>query len=285
VTGADGQLGRAVAALRPDTIHLDRGQLDVTDGSAVAEAIARHRPRIVVHAAAWTSVDAAEAEPERAWAVNVGGTEAVARAAAGVGALLIYPSTDYVFSGQSDRPYREHDAAKPGSVYGRTKLEAEQAVRTHPGHLIVRTSWVFGDGRNFVASIIDRARREPSIEVVADQVGLPTYAPDLAGGILALAEGGHRRTFHRAGGGAACSWAEWAEAALEEAARRGLVQSPPAVTRITTEAWAERRTGPVAPRPRYSVLDCSRAEAAGVRLRPWREALEEYMGRLAEEPA
>ena len=262
---------------------LAREDLDVTEGGAVAAAIAGHAPDVVVHAAAWTAVDAAEAAPDEAWAVNVGGTEAAARAAANADALLVYPSTDYVFSGDADRPYREHDATKPRSVYGRTKLDGEAAARTAPRHLIVRSSWVFGDGDNFVRTIVERARAGGPLEVVEDQVGRPTYALDLARGILDLVGGGHTRTFHLAGGGEPCSWADLAEGALQAAKQAGLIEGNPQVDRITTERWAAGRPGPVADRPRYSVLDCSRAESVGVRLRPWQEAVEEYIGRLATE--
>jgi dTDP-4-dehydrorhamnose reductase len=273
-----------MARLRPDAILLSRSDLDVTDAGAVAGTIARYRPSLIVHGAAWTVVDGAEADPDGAWAVNVGGTEAVARAAAAAGALLVYPSTDYVFAGDTLRPYREHDPLKPRTVYGRTKVEAENAARTSPRHLIVRTSWLFGDGTNFVKAILGRARgRAASIDVVADQTGLPTSAVDLAEGMLALAEGGFTRTFHLAGGGSPCSWADFAEAVLAAAHGRGMIERIPLVRRITTDEWRSLRTGPVAERPRYSVLDCSRAEAAGVRLRPWPEALEEYMTELASD--
>jgi dTDP-4-dehydrorhamnose reductase len=264
-------------------VLLTRRDLDVTDGGAVADAIAGHAPEVVVHAAAWPAVDAAETDPDRAWAVNVGGTEAVARAAANVGALLVYPSTDYVFSGDATRPYREHDATKPRSVYGRTKLEGEAAARTSPRHLIVRTSWVFGEGNNFIRRVVERGREASRIDVVADQVGRPTYAVDLAAAMLELVAGGHTRTFHLAGGGEPCSWADLAEAALEAARRAGLIEGEPVVDRITTEQWRAGLSGPMAERPRYSVLDCSRAESVGVRLRPWPEAVQAYVGRLAIE--
>jgi len=283
VTGAGGQLGRAIAELRPDSILLAREDLDVTDAGAAAEIVGKHGPAVVVHAAAWTAVDRAEAEPDRAWAVNVGGTEAVARAAASVGALLVYPSTDYVFSGDAARPYREDDATKPRSVYGRTKLEGEGAARTCPRHLIVRTSWVFGDGENFVRAIVERGRQGGTIEVVGDQVGRPTYALDLARGLLDLVDGGHVSTFHLAGGGEACSRADLADVAFDAAHRAGLLEAKPQVMRVTTDAWAKGRPGSVATRPRYSVLDCSRAESIGIRLRPWREAVEDYVSALAAE--
>jgi dTDP-4-dehydrorhamnose reductase len=283
VTGAGGQLGRAIGRLRPDAVLLAREDLDVTDAGAAAEVIAKHAPAVVVHAAAWTAVDRAEAEPDRAWAVNVGGTEAVARAAANVDALLVYPSTDYVFSGDAARPYREDDATKPRSVYGRTKLEGEGSARTCPSHLIVRTSWVFGDGDNFVRAIVERGRTEGALDVVDDQVGRPTYALDLAGGLLELVDGGHVKTFHLAGDGEPCSRADLADAALDSAFQAGMMDAKPQVKRLATEEWARGRMGPVAARPRYSVLDCSRAASVGIRLRPWREAVEDYVSRLAAE--
>jgi dTDP-4-dehydrorhamnose reductase len=280
VTGAGGQLGRAAARIRPDAVLLAHRELDVTDPGAVAKVVSRHGPDAILHAAAWTAVDSAEAEPDRAWAVNVGGTEAVARAAQGVGALLLYPSTDYVFSGNGDRPYREADAAKPRSVYGRTKLEGEVVAQTCPRHLVVRASWVFGEGSTFVAGVLRQAREGGSLAVVDDQVGVPTYALDLAEGIFALADRGFTGTFHLRGGGHQCSWADVAEAALDAGVRHGVLPDRPDLRRITTEEWTATRPGQVADRPRYSVLDCSRAESAGVRLRPWPDALDAYVATL-----
>lgn len=281
VTGAGGQLGRAVAALVPDAVLLTRADLDVTDAEAVARAVEGVRPAAVLHAAAWTAVDAAEAQPEAARAVNAHGTQAVVRAAARVGAVVVYPSTDYVFSGELRRPYREDDPPSPLSVYGRTKLEGEEAVRAWEHHLVVRTSWVFGEGRNFVRAVLERAARGEDLRVVDDQVGRPTHAGDLAQGILGLLRAGARGTFHLAGGGEPCTWADLAEAALGAAVRAGLLPSAPTVHRVSTAEYDAARPGPVARRPPYSVLDCSKARALGVALRPWREAVEAYVGALA----
>lgn len=281
VTGAGGQLGRAVAALVPDAVLLTRADLDVTDPVAVGRAVDRARPAVVLHAAAWTAVDAAEAHPEAARAVNAVGTEAVVRAAARVGAVVVYPSTDYVFSGELRRPYREDDPPSPLSVYGRTKLEGEEAVRAWEQHLVVRTSWVFGEGRNFVHTVLERAARGEDLRVVDDQVGLPTHAGDLARGVLGLLGAGARGTFHLAGGGPPCTWADLAEAALRAAVRAGLLRSAPSVQRVSTSEYDAARPGPVARRPPYSVLDCSKAGALGVALRPWPEAVEAYVRALA----
>lgn len=271
VTGAGGQLGRALARLEPGAVLLDRSSLDVLDPSAVADAIDRSRPGVVVHAAAWTRVDDAEADPEAAHRTNVDGTRLVADAAARAGALLVYVSTDYVFSGDRAEAYREADPTGPRSVYGRTKLAGEAEAAGFGRHLVVRTSWVFGEGHNFVRSILRVASTREEVAVVDDQRGLPTYALDLAGGLLGLVDAGGEGLFHLAGGGEPGSWADLAEAALAAAG------SPARVRRVSTAEYFAGRSGPVAPRPASSVLDCTKAAARGVALRPWRAAVTEYV--------
>lgn len=271
VTGAKGQLGRALARLVPAGVFLDRNSLDVTDREAVFRAIEHFGPEVIIHAAAYTGVDAAEADPEGAQLLNVEATRWVAEASRKFGSMMIYPSTDYVFSGEKLFPYREEDETRPLSVYGRTKLEGEDATKGAGIYLVVRTSWVFGEGTNFVRSIVKAAESQRELTIVDDQVGLPTYARDLAAGILALTSAGANGTYHLAGGGEPASWADLAEAALD------LVKSGAAVRRVATSDYYSSREGPVAPRPGYSVLDCSKAAEFGVRLRPWPEALAEYL--------
>lgn len=273
VTGAGGQLGRALARHVPDAILLGRCDLDVTDAEAVQRTIDRYRPRVIVHAAAWTRVDEAEAAPSAAWIVNVGGTRVVAEAAARIRALLVYPSSDYVFPGTVGRPYREDDPAGPISVYGTTKLEGEESAKRVKRHLIVRTSWVFGEGNCFPLAIVEAAQERDEIRVVSDQVGRPTYALDLAQGILQLVDKRATGLFHLAGGGDPCSWADFAEVTLERAVGASMLERAPRVVRVTTKGYDSGRMSPVARRPRYSVLDCSKAASLGVRLRPWPEAL------------
>ena len=289
VTGAGGQLGTALRALRPDATFLTRSELDVTDDEAVAAAVEDHQPHVIVHAAAWTRVDEAEARSIEARAVNVGGATAVVRAASKVDALVVYPSTDYVFSGDRRRPYREEDPRSPLSVYGRTKALAEEAVCDYDRHLLVRTSWVFGERRNFVRAILDRAATQDRLEVVGDQIGRPTYARDLAAGILALVEHAATGTFHLAGAGDPCSWAELADAAIATAAVAGVLPRKAKVVPVTTEQYRARSPVALAPRPPYSVLDCTKAARLGVALRPWREAVVEYVyglkGHLGAPPA
>lgn len=271
VTGAGGQLGRAVARILPEAVLFDRGALDVTDREAVLGAISAHRPEVLLHAAAYTKVDAAETDPEGAALINVKATEFVAEAARKVGALLIYPSTDYVFSGQAGRPYREEDETGPLSVYGKTKLEGENASTGAGRFLVVRTSWVFGEGHNFIRSILAAAKDQNELAVVDDQRGLPTYAQDLAKGILDLVEGGATGTFNLAGGGEGCTWADLAEFAVEAGGFSTHVR------RITTAEYYRGHSGPIAPRPAFSVLDCSKAASAGVTLRSWKDAVSEFV--------
>ncbi len=282
VTGAGGQLGTALRALHPTGTYLTRSDLDVTDDDAVSAAIDAHRPEVIVHTAAWTRVDEAETRSVEARAVNVGGTTAVVRAASKVDALVVYPSTDYVFAGDRRRPYREEDPRSPLSVYGRTKALGEDAVTDYPRHLVVRSSWVFGHGRNFVRAILDLAASRETLEVVGDQIGRPTYALDLAAGLLALLDRGATGTFHLAGGGEPCSWAELADAAIASAVVAAVLPRKAVVVPVTTEQYRVLSGRTLAPRPPYSVLDCTKAARLGVALRPWREAVAEYVYGLKE---
>lgn len=186
VTGAGGQLGRAIARARA-VVALDRAALDVTDARAVAAALDAHQPDVVVNAAAWTGVDAAEAAPEAAWAVNATAPGVVASACAARGVALLHVSTDYVFDGLGGAPYREDAVPHPLSAYGAGKLAGEEAVRAAwPRHGILRTSWVYGPDRpGFVSAILRQARAGCALRVVSDQWGGPTPADGLARAVLA----------------------------------------------------------------------------------------------------
>jgi dTDP-4-dehydrorhamnose reductase len=214
---------------------------------------------LVLHAAAWTDVDGAEADPEGARLVNVEGTRNVAA----LGAPVVYYSSDYVFDGSKREPYVESDEPNPLSAYGRTKLEGEREVREG---WIVRSSWLFGwTGRNFVRTMLDLGRAREEVSVVADQVGCPTYVGHLAGATQELLERPHG-TWHLAAEGE-CSWAEFARTIFEEA------ELDCRVREITTE-----EIGRPAPRPAYSVL---RSEKAAPELPHWREGLRACLDRLA----
>lgn len=156
--------------MNADAILLRKQDLDISDAGAVAAAFVRHRPDVVVHAAAWTDVDGAEADPDVAKAINAGGTRAIARAAVRTNTLLVYISTDYVFAGDRMEPYREEDPRQPLSIYGASKLAGERITARLKSHLIVRTSWLYGDESGFPATIIRTIRERGAVDVVDDQV-------------------------------------------------------------------------------------------------------------------
>ncbi len=279
--GAHGQLGselaRTLSALG-DVRAIDKQECDLGDPPAIRQVIAGVRPDIVVNAAAYTAVDKAEAEPERARATNVVAPRIMAEAARARGAKLVHYSTDYVFDGRARRPYVEDDATGPLGVYGLTKLEGEEAIRdTGCLHLILRTSWVYGHhGANFVKTILRLAATRDELRIVDDQVGAPTWSRALAEVtaliLVQLRSPDGARRWDEAGGcyhvtaGGQISWCEFTQVIIAHARERGLL--PGAVARIaptTTEAH-----GALAPRPRYSVLANDKLERAfGLRLPSW----------------
>ncbi|MEX2465538.1 MAG: dTDP-4-dehydrorhamnose reductase [Gemmatimonadota bacterium] len=279
VTGAAGLLGTEVVAAaerRGYTVEpATRADLDVTDLDAVRAGLGdrpvERRLEAVLHCAAYTAVDGAEAEPELAARVNGDGTAHVARAAAEAGARLVHVSTDYVFDGERRTPYRPDDPPRPRSVYGRTKLAGERAaLASAPSALVVRTSWLYGaGGRNFVTAMLERGRTDASpspLRVVDDQLGRPTWARNVAEGMLDLLERRVRGVWHVADGGEA-TWLDLAREAYR------LCGIDTALEPTTTEAW-----GAPAPRPAYSVLDLTGTEALLGRERMhWREALRRYL--------
>lgn len=259
---------RGVADPRP----FPHALLDVADAAAVRRAFDAVRPDVVFHAAGLTDVDRAEREPELARLVHEEGTAHVAQACAARGALLVAVSTDYVFDGTLKRPYREEDPPHPLSVYGRTKLGAEEAIRRLcPDHLIVRSQGIYGDGRNHLVSKL-LASRNPGAEwaMVEDRVNQPTLADDLAEALVALWRSGARGTFHVANRGPI----DWYRFGLLVKEMTGLPAG-----RIRPVRSAERAEA--APRPPYSVLDVARYETAtGRRMRTVREALADYLARV-----
>jgi dTDP-4-dehydrorhamnose reductase len=272
VTGATGLLGSEVVRAAPSlgwtVAGLARHDLDVTDGRRVEAVIRQHGPDAVVHCAAFTAVDAAETEAARAMAVNGEGAGHVARAARSVGAVVVYVSTDFVFDGKKGTPYTTSDAPAPLGVYGLSKLAGEGAVaESGARYLIVRTGWLYGaGGRNFVDTVLERARRGEALRVVDDQRGRPSWALHVADGMLRLLEGGAGGIWNLADRGDAT----WHELATEAVKRAGLTVD---VSGVTTEAW-----GAPAPRPSYSVLDITATEAfLGRRMVSWPEALARYL--------
>lgn len=274
VTGAGGQLGRAVLALaganRICALGASHGELDVADAGAVKAALERFRPDVVLNCAAFTAVDRCESEPETARRANAVGPAVLAAACAG-GPLLVHVSTDYVFGGRSHVPIPENARTAPVGVYGRSKLEGERAVARARGEfLIVRTQWVFGPGPNFVRTILRAAAQGGPLRVVEDQLGRPTWTTALARAIFRAVEVGARGRLHLACEGVA-SWFDFARAAVDEGARRG---SNP---RVEVLAIPTREMPRPAARPAYGVLGLERARALGLSLPHWREALEGYL--------
>jgi dTDP-4-dehydrorhamnose reductase len=287
VTGCRGQLGRALTSLltRAGQPHLALGhaELDIGDAEAVARFFASHALAggTLINAAAFTHVDRCEREPEVAERVNAAAPGLLAEACREAGVRMLHVSTDYVFSGEAREPYPEGASTDPRCVYGRTKRAGEERVlAASEAFLVVRTSWVFGAGRNFIAAILDQARqcrsgeRSQPLRVVDDQTGRPTYAPDLAGAIVTLLEADARGLYHVANAGIA-TWWDLARFCLDETGFQDV-----AIERISTKALDLP-----APRPSWSVLDCSRAEQRGVHMRRWEEAVRDYLHAMAASAA
>lgn len=302
VTGAQGQVGweltRRATALGHEVLAWDMAELDITDADAVHQALDASGAELVINAAAYTAVDQAEQESERAFAVNRDGPAHLAAACARLNLPLLHISTDYVYDGAKIDPYVETDPTTPLGVYGASKLAGDEAVRSVlPRHLILRVSWVFGaHGHNFVKTILRLAREREELRIVADQRGCPTYAGDLADVLLELAgriaeidEQNAWGVYHYCGA-PATTWHGFASAIIERAReeervtpkRRSRKAAPAApeplivqsVTPITTAAYPTP-----AARPINSVLDCAKlAERFGIQPRPWQAGLDAMLG-------
>jgi dTDP-4-dehydrorhamnose reductase len=276
VTGARGQIGREVVAAFAghDVIAADHAALDVADRDAVLQAITSTAPAAVVHAGAWTAVDACESDPERAFRVNALGTRHVAEAARRAGAWICYLSTDYVFDGTKPEPYVEWDTPNPVSVYGRSKLGGEWEIgAVGADATIVRTAWVCGrHGHNMVKTVLRLAQEHEKLAFVDDQRGQPSFADDLAPMIRRLVVERRPGIFHVTNQGAV-SWYEFAREVLEVA---GL--DPGRVRPIATADLVPPRP---APRPANSVLDNAALRLSGLPLLPHhRDALERLVRQL-----
>ena len=283
VTGAGGQVGGEVARLLEGRASLaahDRASLDLEKPDDIRWCVRDARPDVIVNAGAYTAVDRAESDQQRAWAVNAVAPGILGEEAKRAGALLIHYSTDYVFDGELDRPYVETDRTNPLSVYGTTKLEGEHAVAASGcRHLILRTSWVYAPrGRNFMLTMLRFASERDTLRIVDDQRGAPTSSAQLARATLALLEAGAERSgvYHATASGET-TWFGFAEAIFQaRRARAGGSFVMPGLVPITT---AEYPTP--AKRPRNSVLSNAKLENVfGIHLGDWREALDEAMAQL-----
>jgi dTDP-4-dehydrorhamnose reductase len=278
VTGAGGMLGTdLVAALtscgQPVT-GIDRAALDVTDAAAVNDAIKGAQPDVIVNCAAWTAVDNAEAAEEQALAINAGGAANLAASCASIGARLVQVSTDYVFAGDASRPYAEDDVPTPRTAYGRTKLAGERAVlhRLPESGYVVRTAWLYGaHGPSFVATMIRLQDQRPTVDVVDDQHGQPTWTADVARQIIALASSTAAPGVYHATSSGQTTWFGLAREVF------GLLGADPARVRPVPSSTMPRP----APRPAYSVLGHGAWAEAGVPpIGEWQTALRSALPEL-----
>jgi dTDP-4-dehydrorhamnose reductase len=300
IAGWHGQIAKAFMEIAPRCADIaacavGRPALDLCEPRSIKRAFADISPDIVINAAAYTAVDDAEEHADRAFALNRDGARQLAEEAARRGVAVIHLSTDYVFDGRKPSPYVETDAPNPLTVYGRSKLEGEEGVREANGkHVILRTSWVHSPfGRNFVGTMLTRARAGEALRVVDDQWGAPTYAPHLAEAILGVARrlasgngcdnlwGVYHATGtvtaeNSAAGGGRVTWRRLAEEVFHQSA---LLGGPVArIEAITSDAYPTR-----ALRPANALLDCSKLDAAfGLRLPPWREGVAACVKRLLD---
>lgn len=279
VFGRSGQVGTGLARL-PGVVALSRAEADLADPDACAAAIRARAPTAVINAAAWTAVDAAEDAAEAAHRINAAAPGAMAQAAARLGVPFVHISTDYVFDGTGDRPWRPGDIPAPLGAYGRSKLAGERAVQAAGGvHAILRTSWVFsGRGQNFLRTMLRLGAERARLTVVADQIGGPTPADAIAAACHAIAlrlvaEPGLSGTYHFAGA-PDVSWAGFARAIIEAVGLACTVED------IPTAAWPTK-----APRPANSRLDCTGLTAAfGIPRPDWRAGIAAALAELRERP-
>ena len=266
LTGADGQLGQAFCTLLgAEAIATDASTLDITKNIDFEASF-----DLIINCAAYTNVDGAEDDFETAFSVNVTGAQNLVNFAKRKNVPLVHVSTDYVFDGMSEKPYTEEDAVCPQSVYGKTKEEGEQIVRTYEKHFIVRTAWLYGkQGKNFVKTIMRVAKEKGELKVVSDQIGCPTNAADLAKQIVRIAQTEAYGTYHCTGSGM-CSWYDFACEIVK------LLNIPCVVSPCKTGEFPTK-----AKRPAYSVLDNTKTEnLTGEKMPFWKDSLTEFIHTL-----
>ena len=275
VTGVKGQLGYDLCRIltQRGIAHCgaDIDDFDITDAEATDRFITDYAPDAIIHCSAFTAVDRAEDEPALCHSVNAEGTANIARVAARIGAKMLYISTDYVFSGEGEEPFLPDSPTAPLSVYGKTKLEGEEAVRSATNrHFIVRISWVFGiNGNNFIKTMLRLSETREELNVVSDQIGSPTYTYDLSTLLCDMIETERYGTYHATNEGL-CSWAELAEETMRAAGRTTRIN------RIPTSAYPTKARRPLNSRMSKDCLD-----AAGFsRLPHWKDALARYLKEL-----
>lgn len=280
ITGAGGLVGKAsiehCLTSGDDVLAYDRQSLDIGDAEKVEAVVTRERPDAVINCAAWTDVDGCESDPAKAERANAAGPENLARACRQANAVLLTISTDYVFDGSKEGFYTQRDQPRPLSVYGRSKLEGERRPQAeHARTIVVRTGYIFGPGgRNFLSTVVERAKRGEKLKAIGDSWGTPTYARDLAARLRELVELDLPGIFHVVSAGEGASFETFTREALKLAhCEHGIVE-PVRMDSLSRPA----------PRPRNSKMKCLLSEAIGLRpLPPWQEGLAHFVARMERE--
>ncbi|MCM1089099.1 MAG: dTDP-4-dehydrorhamnose reductase [Muribaculaceae bacterium] len=272
ITGCNGQLGRAINQYYAgsdvyELVNTDVGELDITSIDKVMAFVREVKPYAIVNCAAHTAVDACETEVDKAYRINAIGPRNLSIAASETGAKMVHVSTDYVFDGKSSRPYREFDAVGPQGVYGASKLAGENFVKEFADrYFMIRTAWLYGDGKNFVRTMLRLSETHDKVRVVKDQVGSPTSADELAKAIAYLLPTENYGLFHGTCEGD-CSWAEFAQEIFRLAGKNTEVEA------ITTEEY-----GAAAARPAYSILENYMLKlTTDFMFADWHDAIAEYL--------
>lgn len=285
ITGAKGQLGQDVVAICSqagfEVIACSRADLDITDEAQCLQVVTEHRPDCIIHCAAYTAVDAAESDIDGAFLVNAIGTRNVAMAAEQVGAKLVYISTDYVFNGESGKPYLEYDLVDPQTVYGKSKYAGEQMTRDFCTRwFIVRTSWVFGlHGGNFVKTMLRLGQDKPLLQVVNDQKGSPTYTVDLARFLVNLITTEKYGIYHASNSGS-CTWYEFTEMIFAEAKKELGLSIAATLQPCSTEQFPRP-----AKRPSNSVMEHLAIRVNALEDLPhWKDGLRRFMLEMKQQP-
>ena len=283
ITGIGGQLGHDIEIELKKRGYTDimaprASEVDITNRDKVMEVINEYRPDVIFHCAAWTAVDKAEELEQECYNVNVVGTKNVTDASIGVGAKILYMSTDYVFDGKKDGIYTEEDKVNPMSVYGKTKFEGEEEVRRNPNHYITRISWVFGiNGNNFIKTMLKLSDNHDKLTVVSDQVGSPTYTKDLAKLLVEMSLTDKYGTYHVTNE-EYCSWAEFADYIFKSNNKNTEV-----IPVTTDEYYKGKDMSKIATRPFNSKLDKSKLSNNGFdRLPSWKDATDRYCQELVD---
>ena len=280
VIGAKGMLGKDLVKILYSTFHTyqhsvweilewDMDEIDITEEKTTVARIANFSPEIIINVAAYTDVDGCESNEEKAFAVNAEGMKHVAMGALRCRAKVVYLSTDYIFDGKKKEPYLEDDPPNPINVYGRSKLKGEQYLQElMKDALIVRTQWLYGRyGNNFVASILRQAREKKVLSIVNDQIGSPTYTVDLSEAISVLLQCDAHGVFHVANSDL-CTWYTFGQAILKLSG----------MERVKVIPVSSKEIGRPAIRPAYSVFNCQKLkQVTGMTLRPWSEALRDFL--------